>query len=50
LRAFAADDVVRGAFPADLVDLYTALKTDEWARFCGAVTDWEISYYSEFLP
>ncbi len=50
LEAFAEDKVVRSAFPEELVETYVALKTDEWTRFCGYVTDWEKSYYAEFLP
>jgi glutamine synthetase len=50
LKAFAEDKVVRGAFPEPLVELYGRLKADEWARFCGAVTEWEVNYYSDYLP
>lgn len=50
LKAFAEDKVVRSAFPEPLVDLYGRLKADEWARFCGAVTEWEVSYYADYLP
>lgn len=49
VSAFQEDKVVHGALPADLGDTYLALKSDEWARFCGAVTDWEHNRYSEVL-
>ena len=32
--------LVRGALPSALYDAFVAMKTDEWERFCGAVTDW----------
>lgn len=50
LVAFEADDVVRSALGGELADLYVAYKSDEWARFCGTVTDWEFAMYSEALP
>ena len=25
-------------------------KSDEWARFCGTVTDWEFHMYAEAVP
>ena len=49
VSAFQEDKVVHAALPADLTDTYLALKSDEWARFCGAVTDWEHNQYSEVL-
>ena len=34
----------------ELADLYVEYKTDEWARFCGAVTEWERDLYWDDLP
>ncbi|GAA5052027.1 glutamine synthetase [Thermocatellispora tengchongensis] len=50
LDAFAASPIAERALGPALVDLYTSLKRDEWARFCGAVTDWERMMYAEELP
>jgi len=50
LDAFAADEVVREALGGELADLYAAYKADEWARFCGTVTDWEFQMYAEAAP
>jgi glutamine synthetase len=50
LDAFAADAVIRGTFPDDMAELYLELKNDEWARFCGHVTDWEREMYTDQLP
>ncbi|WP_455360179.1 glutamine synthetase family protein [Streptomyces sp. SYSU K21746] len=50
LEAFAADPVVKEALGPELADLYGEFKRDEWARFCGAVTDWEHMMYAEEAP
>lgn len=50
IEAFAKDDVVQGALGQDLSDLLVAYKTDEWARFCAAVTDWEQERYEQAIP
>jgi glutamine synthetase len=50
IEAFSGDDVVRSALGESLADLLVAYKTDEWARFCGTVTDWEHQMYAEALP
>jgi glutamine synthetase len=42
--------VVRSALGEELSGLLVAYKGDEWARFCGAVTDWEHQMYSEAVP
>jgi len=49
LTAFQADPVISGALPAALAEQYTAMKFDEWARACGAVTDFDRDMYLEFL-
>jgi glutamine synthetase len=50
IGAFEQDKEMRSAFPTGLSDLLIEAKTDEWARFCGAVTDWEHMMYSEATP
>lgn len=50
LNALAEDKIVTEALTPDLLDLYLALKADEWARYCGAVTDWEREMYLEGTP
>ncbi|GGJ62611.1 glutamine synthetase family protein [Streptomyces brasiliensis] len=50
LDAFAADEVVKAALGSELVELYSELKRDEWARYCGVVTDWEHMMYAEETP
>lgn len=50
LEVFAADEVVKNALGAEALGLYHAYKSDEWARFCGHVTDWEHMMYEEDTP
>jgi glutamine synthetase len=50
LDALAADDVVCAALPTDILDTFMATKRDEWARACGAVTDWARDMYLNYLP
>lgn len=50
VAAFRNDEVMRTALPQEMSDLYLELKADEWARACGAVTDWDRSMYLEYLP
>ena len=50
IDAFKKDDVVRAALGEDLASLLIDYKSDEWARFCAAVTDWEKERYEVAIP
>lgn len=50
VTAFRADDVLTSALGRELSDLLIDYHADEWARFCGAVTDWERTMYWEDTP
>lgn len=50
LDALRADPVVTGALAGELLWTFTELKTDEWHRACGAVTDWHREMYLRYLP
>ena len=50
VERFAGSTWVRGVLGDDLTQLYTEFKRDEWARFCGAVTDWEDMMYRQWIP
>jgi glutamine synthetase len=50
IQAFTKDDVVKEALGQGLSDLLVEYKTDEWARFCAAVTDWEKERYEVAIP
>ena len=42
---FAEGKFVKGSLTPEMSSLLVSLKGDEWARFCGAVTDWERDMY-----
>ena len=48
--AFEGDALLRAALGPDLADLLVQFKRDEWARFCGYVTDWEKAIYWDDAP
>ena len=50
VEAFAASAFARAALGDELHQLYVDFKRDEWARFCGAVTDWEHEMYRNWIP
>ena len=50
VTAFAESTLLRQALGEDLSNLLMEYKADEWARYCGIVTDWEREMYLEFLP
>lgn len=50
ITTFQSSDLMARALPADFHDIFIQLKEDEWARFSGAVTDWERAMYWETLP
>ena len=50
IEAFRADDYLLGAVPEALTSVFLELKSDEWARFCGEITEWEYAQYWEAIP
>ncbi|MFN8193433.1 MAG: glutamine synthetase family protein [Nocardioidaceae bacterium] len=48
--AFEADPLLRTTLGDELADLLVQFKRDEWARFCGYVTDWEKQTYWDDTP
>ena len=50
VQAFRKDGYLRESLGPELADLYVEYKSDEWARFCGAVTEWERDLYWDDLP
>jgi glutamine synthetase len=50
LDAFERDEVISGALPAGLREVFLACKRDEWLRFCGSVTDWDLRTYLNYVP
>ena len=50
IDAFEADPLLRRTLGDELADLLVEYKRDEWARFCGYVTDWEKDIYWDDAP
>ncbi|MFT3874566.1 MAG: hypothetical protein QM714_18280 [Nocardioides sp.] len=50
IDAFSADDLIKQTLGDELTDLLVDFKRDEWARFCGYVTDWEKATYWDDTP
>lgn len=50
IKAFEADTVLRATFGEDLSQLLIDFHKDEWARFCGVVTEWERTMYWDDAP
>jgi len=49
IDALDEDKVISGAFPPELYRVFRASKESEWARSCGAVTDWQLAEYLDYL-
>ncbi|MBV8219410.1 MAG: hypothetical protein JO325_13170 [Solirubrobacterales bacterium] len=50
VSAFLQDTMLTSALGEELSALLIDFHTDEWARFCGAVTDWERDTYWDDRP
>ncbi|MER6631103.1 glutamine synthetase [Streptomyces sp. NPDC000987] len=50
ITAFRRDTVITSALGEELSTLLVDYHADEWARFCGHVTDWERSTYWDDAP
>jgi glutamine synthetase len=50
LDALAADSVVRQALPDEMYTVFMHYKRDEWERFIGTVTEWDVKEYLDILP
>lgn len=48
--AFDQDQVIKDSFGPELSALLIDFHADEWARFCGHVTDWERTMYWDDTP
>jgi glutamine synthetase len=42
--------MLKGALPEEMRDIFIQLKRDEWARYCGVITEWEFNQYWETVP
>lgn len=50
IESFQADSYLMEAMPEELTRIFLELKSDEWARYCGHITEWEFSQYWEAIP
>jgi len=50
IEAFKADSYLMSVMPEALTSVYLQLKEDEWARYCGVITQWEFDQYWEAVP
>jgi glutamine synthetase len=50
LNALAHDDVIRSAMPDEMYRVFHHYKNDEWERFLGTTTEWDMKTYWDCLP
>jgi glutamine synthetase len=50
LEALESDPVIRGALPGEMLDVFLHYKRDEWERFIGTVSEWDLKEYLDILP
>jgi glutamine synthetase len=50
LAALEKDTLIQDAMPGDMYRVFHHYKTDEWERFCAAVSDWDIAEYLDIMP
>jgi len=50
LQALEDDPVVRGALPGEMFNVFMHYKRDEWERFIGTVSEWDLKEYLDILP
>ena len=50
LDRLAEDDVIKSAMPDEMYKVFHWYKNDEWERFLGATTQWDLDTYLDCLP
>ena len=50
LDRLAEDEVIKSAMPDEMYKVFHWYKNDEWERFLGATTQWDIDTYLDCLP
>jgi glutamine synthetase len=50
LQALDDDDLVKSAMPGEMLRVFQHYKRDEWERYCGEVSDWDVKEYLDVLP
>jgi glutamine synthetase len=44
------DEIIKGSMPDEMYRVFKHYKRDEWERFLGATTQWDIDTYMDCLP
>jgi glutamine synthetase len=50
LAALEHDKVIRAALPDEMFRVFHHYKRDEWERFLGTTTEWDMNMYWDCLP
>jgi len=50
LDRFEEDEVIKAALPGEMYRVFMHYKRDEWERFLGTVTEWDLNTYLDCLP
>ena len=50
LHALETDEVIRSALPDEMFRVFMHYKRDEWERFLGTTTEWDMNTYWDCLP
>jgi len=50
LHALANDAVIKSALPGEMYRVFQHYKNDEWERFLGTTTEWDMKTYWDCLP
>ena len=50
LDRLAEDEVIKAAMPDEMYKVFHWYKNDEWERFLGATTQWDLDTYLDCLP
>ena len=50
LNALSQDEVIKSAMPDEMYRVFQHYKNDEWERFLGTTTEWDMKTYWDCLP
>ncbi|MCI0620305.1 MAG: glutamine synthetase family protein [Acidobacteria bacterium] len=50
LNRLEEDEVIKAALPGEMYRVFMHYKRDEWERFLGTVTEWDLNTYLDCLP
>ena len=50
LNRLSEDEVIKSAMPDEMYKVFHWYKNDEWEKFLGATTQWDLDTYLDCLP